>query len=54
MKLAKKSRIRAKQIKANKARFEAMTEFDIEREFRSVAEQVKRFWKRRGISFSNR
>lgn len=54
MKLAKKTRIREKQIKANKERFGRMTEFDIERAFKTVAAQVKKFWAKRGITFSNR
>lgn len=54
MKLAKKARIRAKQIKANKGRFERMLEIDILREFGKEAARLRKYWAKRGIIFSNR
>lgn len=51
MTLAKKKRIRAKQIGRNKRRFEAMTDEQIGRAFERVQSAVKKWWKKRGLIF---
>lgn len=52
MTLAKKKRIRAKQIGRNKRTFEAMSNEQIERAFERVQSAVKNWWKKRGFNFN--
>lgn len=52
MKLAKKARIRAKQIRAGKRKFEKMTDEQMEVVFGKVFRQVKKFWAKRGFHFN--
>lgn len=52
MTLAKKKRIRAKQIGRNKRTFDAMSNEQIERAFERVQSAVKNWWKKRGFNFN--
>lgn len=52
MKLAKKGRIRAKQIARNKARHDAMTDTQKDRAFAKVHKAVKGQWTKRGFNFN--
>ncbi len=51
MTLAKKKRIRAKQIGRNKRTFDAMSNEQIERAFERVQSAVKKWWKKKGLIF---
>lgn len=52
MKLAKKKRIRSKQIGRNKRLFAAMTDEQIEAAFKKLAATVRFYWAKRGILFN--
>ena len=51
MTLAKKKRIRAKQIKTNKGKYLGMSSAQIEGALERVYVQVKKMWAKKGFNF---
>jgi len=51
MKLPKKARIRAKQIRENVRRYGKMSDLQLDRVFGKVQEAVKKYWAKKGLSF---
>jgi len=51
MKLSKKARIRAKQIKENVRRYGQMSDLQLDKVFGNVQAAVKKYWAKKGLSF---